>query len=156
MIQRNSDQIKRTNKSTLTGHSLVSLMNHDPNGLRTIPFWLHSLGMIWIRINELRSLGSNRRIQWIHSGSFIFFGEPCSKWSQHYSFFAAFSWHDLNQAQWDPGSLGPWWIKRTVNLSTLRHSVSMMRHDPSGLGPWSSILIKIIPEERAFRVPHVG
>ena len=31
-----------------------------------------------------------------------------------------------------------------------------MPHDPSGLGPWSSILIQIIPEERAFRVPHVG
>ena len=31
-----------------------------------------------------------------------------------------------------------------------------MPHYPSGLGPWSSILIQIIPEERAFRVPHVG
>ena len=154
MIQRNSDQIKGTNKSTLIGHSLVSLMQHDLNGLGTIPVWLHSLfGMIWIRSNDLRSLGSNQRIQWIHSGSFVFFDVPWSKWFWHHSIFAAFPWRDPND-QWSR-ILGSWWInKRTVNPSTLGHSVSFMRNDPGGLGP--SILIRIIPEERTFRVPHVG
>jgi len=89
------DQVKGINKCTLIRLSLVSLMHHDPSGLRTIPFWLHSLGMIRIRINDPRSLGSNQRNQWIHSGPFGYFDAPWSKWSWDCSRLVAFPWNDL-------------------------------------------------------------
>ena len=41
-------------------------------------FYLHSLGMIQIRISDPRSLESNQRNQWIHSGPFGFF--DASRW----------------------------------------------------------------------------
>ena len=61
------DQVRGTNEPTLIGHSLVPLVRHNPSGLGTIPIWLHSLGMIWIRITDPRLLGSSPRNQWIHT-----------------------------------------------------------------------------------------
>ena len=81
MIRDRLNQVNGTNESTLIGNSLVSLMHNDASSLVTIPFWLQSLGMIWIRISDPRSLGSNQRNQWIHSGSFGVCNAPWIKWS---------------------------------------------------------------------------
>jgi len=111
MIQDRLDQVKGTNESTLIGNSLVSLMHHDPSGLVTILFWLHSLGMIRIRINDPRSLESNQRNQWIHSGPFGFFDTPWSKWYKTNPFW--FYSLEVNWARMN--DLGPWW---NTELST--------------------------------------
>ena len=127
-------------------------MHHcDPSGLGTILFWLHSLEMIWIRINALRSLGSNQR-HLAHSFSLMHWHAPSGR--NTIPFLLLF----LGMIQIrviEPELFGSWRIKITVNPSTLVHPVSLVHHDLRGLGPCSPILIQIIPKGRTFSI-NVG